>query len=149
MADTAPVLVYDRIDANRRNTLLLMLAFVLVVGGLIGFISAALGLPLAALPIAFAIAVAFVLFSYGSSSRLTLAISQTRPVTEAQEPELYRTVENLCIGAGLPVPDVYVIDDTAPNAFATGRDPKHASVTVTTGLLEKLDKQELEGVIAH
>ena len=149
MAGAAPVLIYDRIDANRRNTLLLMLAFVLLVGGLIGFISVALGLPLGALPVAFAVAVAFVLFSYFSSSRMALIISQARPVTEAQEPELHRIVENLCIGAGLPIPKVYVIDDTAPNAFATGRDPKHAAVAVTTGLLEKLDKQELEGVIAH
>ena len=149
MAGAAPVLIYDRIDANRRNTWLLMLAFVLLVGGLIGFISAALGLPPAALPIAFIVALAFVLFSFVSSSRLALIISRARPVSEAEEPRLYRTVQNLCIGAGLPMPQVYVIDDTAPNAFATGRDPKHAAVAVTTGLLQKLERQELEGVIAH
>ena len=149
MAGAAPVLIYDRINANRRNTWLLMLAFVLLVGGLIGFISAALGLPPAALPIAFIVALAFVLFSFVSSSRLALIISRARPVSEAEEPRLYRTVQNLCIGAGLPMPQVYVIDDTAPNAFATGRDPKHAAVAVTTGLLQKLERQELEGVIAH
>jgi heat shock protein HtpX len=70
-------------------------------------------------------------------------------VTKEGEPELYRIVENLCIGSGLPMPKVYVIEDSAPNAFATGRDPKHASVTVTRGLLDKLDKSETEGVIAH
>ena len=149
MAEAAPVLIYDRIGANRRNTLLLMLAFVLVVGGLIGFISAALGLPLAALPVAFIVALLYVIFSYYASSRMALIISHARQVTEEGEPRLYRTVENLCIGAGLPMPDVYIIDDSAPNAFATGRDPKHAAVAATTGLLDKLDKQELEGVIAH
>ncbi len=149
MADLAPVLIYDRIDANRRNTFLLMLIFLLLVGALIGSISLALGLPPAVLPIAFAAALLFIIFSYYSSGRVTLIISQARPVTKEQEPQLHRTVENLCIGAGLPMPDLYVIDDTAPNAFATGRDPNHAAVAVTTGLLEKLDRQELEGVIAH
>src|SRR3990170_1611840 len=102
MAGAAPVLIYDRIDANRRNSFLLMLAFALLVGGLIGFIGVALGLPPAALPVAFALVVAFVVFSYFSSSRLALVISQARPLTDAEEPKLYRTVENLCIGAGLP-----------------------------------------------
>ena len=149
MAEAAPVLIYDRIGANRRSTFLFMLAFVLLVGGLIGFISAALGLPLAALPVAFIVALLYVIFSYYASSRMALIISHARQVTEEGEPRLYRTVENLCIGAGLPMPDVYIIDDSAPNAFATGRDPEHAAVAVTTGLLDKLDKQELEGVIAH
>jgi heat shock protein HtpX len=80
---------------------------------------------------------------------VALAISQAREVTKEDEPELYRTVENLCIGAGLPMPKVYVIEDGSPNAFATGRDPDHAAIAVTRGLLQKLDKLELEGVIAH
>src|SRR3990170_8061003 len=149
MAEAAPVLIYDRIGANRRSTFLFMLTFVLLVGGLIGFISAALGLPLAALPVAFIVALLYVIFSYYASSRMALIISHARQVTEDGEPRLYRTVENLCIGAGLPMPDVYVIDDSAPNAFATGRDPKHAAVAATTGLLEKLDREQLQGVIAH
>jgi len=80
---------------------------------------------------------------------VALAISQARQVTKDEERELYRTVENLCIGAGLPMPKVYVIEDGSPNAFATGRDPDHAAIAVTRGLLQKLDKLELEGVIAH
>jgi heat shock protein HtpX len=87
--------------------------------------------------------------SYYSSSRVALAISQAREVTKEGEPELFRTVENLCIGAGLPMPKVYVIEDGSPNAFATGRDPDHAAVAVTRGLLQKLDKLELEAVLAH
>lgn len=92
------------------------------------------------------------LFSFGSyyfSDSVVLAISQAREVKHDENPELYQLVENLCIGAGLAMPKVYMIDDTAPNAFATGRDPNHAAIAVTKGLLQKLDKLELEGVLAH
>lgn len=87
--------------------------------------------------------------SYWWSDKITLAISGAHPIEKKDNPEFYRVVENLAITAGLPMPKVYVIDDPAPNAFATGRDPNHAVVAATTGLLEKLDKPELEGVIAH
>src|SRR3989304_9452751 len=86
---------------------------------------------------------------YFSAPATVLMVSGAHTVKKEEEPELYRVVENLCIGAGLPMPRVYVIEDSAPNAFATGRDPKSASVAVTRGLLDKLDKRELEGVIAH
>jgi len=144
-----PVLVYDRIGDNRRNTWLLLLTFILLVGGFVVAIGIVLGLPYPVAPIIIIPVILFALFSYYSSASVTLAISQAHEVTREQEPELYRTVENLCIGAGLPMPKVYVIEDGSPNAFATGRDPDHAVVCVTRGLLQKLDHLELEGVIAH
>ena len=149
MEDATPVLIYDRIDQNRRNTFFLMFLFVVLVAGFATAIGIVVGLPpqyaaIVAVPI-----LLFALLSYYSATRITLAISGARPVTKEDEPELYRTVENLCIGAGLPMPQVYVIEDGAPNAFATGRDPDHAAVVVTRGLLQKLDRRELEGVIAH
>lgn len=87
--------------------------------------------------------------SYFWSDKIVLGISGAKPVLEKDNKELYRLVENLCIAAGLPVPKIYTIDDSAPNAFATGRDPKHAAIAFTTGILQKLNKQELEGVTAH
>jgi heat shock protein HtpX len=89
------------------------------------------------------------LISYYFSDSITLALSQAKEVDRQGNPELYRLVENLCIAAGLPTPKIYIIDDTAPNAFATGRDPEHAIVCFTTGILQKLEKTELEGVVAH
>jgi len=102
------------------------------------------------LVIAVIIAVVQALASYYQSDKIALAISGAKEVPR-KEPflDLHRVVENLSITAGLPKPRIYVIDDSAPNAFATGRDPKHASIAVTSGLLDKLDKTELEGVIAH
>jgi len=87
--------------------------------------------------------------SYWFSDKIVLAISRANPITHEQAPELYHIVENLTITAGLPMPKIYLIDDSSPNAFATGRDAKHAVVAVTRGILEILDKTELEGVIAH
>lgn len=87
--------------------------------------------------------------SYWFSDRIVLGMTKAKPIEKKDSPELYRLVENLCITAGLPLPKVYIISDPAPNAFATGRDPKHSAIAVTTGLLEKLERTELEGVIAH
>ncbi len=97
--------------------------------------------------VAFSVISSFV--SYWWSDKIVLAMSGAKEIDHDSNRELYHIVENLCITAGLPVPKIYVIDDTAPNAFATGRDPEHAVVAVTIGLLQKLDKAELEGVIAH
>ncbi len=88
-------------------------------------------------------------FSYWYSDKIVLKMSNAKELVFKENKELYRIVENLCITAGLPLPKIYIINDSAPNAFATGRDPEHAVVAVTTGLLEKLDRSELEGVIAH
>jgi heat shock protein HtpX len=143
------VLIYDRIEANRRSTFLLLFVFVALLAGASIAMGIILGLPYPFAPLLIIPFLIIALVSYYSSSRVALAISQAREVTKDKEPELFRTVENLCIGAGLPMPKVYVIEDGSPNAFATGRDPDHAAVAVTRGLLRKLDKAELEGVIAH
>ena len=151
MAQPLPerVLVYDRIDANRRGTFLLLFVFVALLAGASIAMGILLGLPYPFAPLLIIPFLIIALVSYYSSSRVALAISQAREVSKDDEPELFRTVENLCIGAGLPMPKVYVIEDGSPNAFATGRDPEHAAIAVTRGLLMKLDKLELEGVLAH
>jgi heat shock protein HtpX len=149
MATEHPTLVYDRIGENRRDTFLLMLVFVALLAAMSIAIGIILGLPYPYAPLLIIPFLAYALFSYYASSRVALAISQAHKVTKEDEPELFRTVENLCIGAGLPMPEVYIIEDRSPNAFATGRDPKHAAIAVTRGLLQKLDHLELEGVIAH
>lgn len=87
--------------------------------------------------------------SWFFSDKIVLSVSGAKPVSLESNRDLYRTVENLCIAAGLPTPKIYTIDDSAPNAFATGRDPKHGVICFTTGILSKLNKQELEGVTAH
>jgi heat shock protein HtpX len=88
-------------------------------------------------------------FSYYYSDKMVMAISGAKQIQKKDNPTVFRTVENLCIASGLPMPKIYIIDDSAPNAFATGRDPKHASIAFTTGILDKLSKLELEGVAAH
>jgi len=88
-------------------------------------------------------------FSYYTSDKLVMAISGAKQIQKKDNPDLFRTVENLCIASGLPMPKIYIIDDTAPNAFATGRDPKHAAIAFTGGIVSKLSKLELEGVTAH
>jgi heat shock protein HtpX len=123
--------------------------FVALLAGASIAIGIILGMPYPFAPLLIIPFLIVALVSYYTSSGVALAISQARQVTKEEEPELFRTVENLCIGAGLPMPKVYVIEDSSPNAFATGRDPKHAAVAVTRGLLQKLDRLELEGVIAH
>jgi len=103
----------------------------------------------AGVAIAAVVAIAMTWGSYWYSDKIVLAMSKARPVDKTLEPYIVNTIEGLAIAAGLPVPKAYVIDDPAPNAFATGRNPEHAAIAVTTGLVEKLDRLELEGVIAH
>ncbi len=141
--------IYEDIAANRRRTWLLMLLFVVLVAVVVELIALALGGGYIAGILTLIFAGLFVTFSYYSASSMVLGISQARQATHDENPDLYNLVENLCIGAGLPVPKIYIINDTAPNAFATGRDPQHAAIAVTSGLLQKMDKLELEGVIAH
>jgi heat shock protein HtpX len=99
--------------------------------------------------ISFLVSVLASLGSFWYSDKIVLAMSRAQPIEKKDNPELYRLVENLCITAGLPLPKIYIIDSSAPNAFATGRNPQHAVIAVTSGLLEKLERVELEGVIAH
>lgn len=141
--------IYDHISANRRRTWLLMFLFVVFVAGVVELIALALGGGYIAGIIVLIVAGLFVAISYYSASSLVLSLSRAKEVKHDENPDLYHVVENLCIGSGLPMPKIYIIEDTAPNAFATGRDPRHATVVVTSGLLQKLDKLELEGVIAH
>ena len=103
----------------------------------------------ATLPFAFALSIGSGLVSYFAGDKVILAQSQARELAPGQETQLRNIVETLAIGLGIPAPKIYTIEDSAPNAFATGRDPQHASVVVTRGLLDKLDRTELEGVIAH
>lgn len=141
--------MYKEIDSNKRRTALLIglfLIFVISLGYLLSWVFDNQLI----LVIAVVIAVVQALVSYYYSDSITLAVSGAKEVPR-REPflELHRLIENLSITAGISKPRIYIINDSAPNAFATGRDPKHASIAVTTGLLEKLNKTELEGVIAH
>lgn len=140
--------MYTEIAKNKRNSSLLVFAFILVTIGISWVFARALDSPII-LYVATSISILYSWISYFNSDKMVLAVSGAREVKKSDSPELYRVVENLAITAGLPVPRVYIIADSAPNAFATGRDPEHAVVCVTEGLLQKLDKRELEGVIAH
>jgi heat shock protein HtpX len=144
---------YDQIAANRRNSFL-MAAFVVALLALLGF---AIGYAVSGEPAGGVVATGLALLvgglasigTYFAGDSLVLTVSGAREVDEAAAPQLLNVVREMAIAANVPMPKVYVIDDTAPNAFATGRDPQHASVAITTGLLEKLDREELQGVIAH
>jgi len=148
----AHVNVYDEIAGNRWRTWLLVGLFVAIVA-LLGYVLGEVWFGgnggLIVLPFALAIASISGLTSYFAGDKIVLGMSQAHEVSEQQEPQLHHVVEELVIGAGIPKPKIYVIEDSAPNAFATGRDPKHSSVAVTRGLLTKLDRTELQGVIAH
>ena len=141
--------IHSQVSANQRGTWLLLFLFVIVVAGVVELFTLVLGGGHVAGIVALVLASLFVVIGYYSGSSMVLGISQAREVKHDENPDLYHIVENLCIGSGLPMPKVYIIEDTAPNAFATGRDPRHAAVAVTRGLLQRLDKLELEGVIAH
>ncbi len=148
--------VYEAIAANKRKSVLVILGFIVFITAAIYFISQAMGIYLGYEPgglgtvgIAFIISGLMSLGGYWFSDRIVLGISQARPADKKRDYKFYTVTENLVIGTGLPMPKLYVINDSAPNAFATGRDPKHAVVCATTGLLEKLNRSELEGVIAH
>jgi heat shock protein HtpX len=141
--------MYDRIGQNVRRTYVLMFVFTLLIMALAYAIGEATRLGWEIIVVGFALAVVVNLYGYYRSDRLTLALSGAHAVSKEQEPTFYNVVENTAIGAGLPTPGVYVIEDSAPNAFATGRDPQHSVVVATRGLLQKMEKPELEGVVAH
>lgn len=142
------MLTYDLINKNKRESWVLIFCFLIVIS-LLGFVFSQVYQNSAILYFAVGFSVISAFISYYFSDSITLALSKATEVDRQSNQELYRLVENLCITAGLPTPKIYIIDDTAPNAFATGRDPQHAVVCVTTGILAKLEKTELEGVIAH
>src|SRR5262245_43676150 len=153
----------DLIATNKRNSVLLVLCFVLFIAAVA--MALALGIavwldPQAAAALnwkrsllvgGIAAVVAFLisLLGYYSGDQMILGISGARPISHADDPELFNVVEEMAIAAGVPMPKVYLIPDNAPNAFATGRDPQHAIIAITTGLRQKLKRDELQGVIAH
>ena len=144
---------YEQVSANKRNSVF-MAAFVVVVLGVLGFAIgyAVVGSPaggVAATGLAIAVGAISGLASYFGGDKLVLTVSGAKPVDDASSPQLLNVVREMATAANVPMPAVYIIDDSAPNAFATGRDPAHASIAVTTGLLEKLDREELQGVIGH
>ena len=140
--------MYDQISANKRRTAILLVAFLALLWGFAYIISKAyddtgllffIGL----------FSLSYALFSYFAGAKMALAVNRAKEITKKDEPRLWRTVENLAITEGLPMPKVYIMDDPAPNAFATGRNPHHSAVCATTGLLQMMNDSELEGVMAH
>ncbi|MFL5708907.1 MAG: M48 family metallopeptidase [Chloroflexota bacterium] len=144
---------YGQISANKRNSALLAVGvtFIFAVLGLVigyaivGSLPGAIGV----MALALTVGVLSGVGSYFSGDKLVLAVSGAQPVDASSAPQLMNVVQEMALAANVPMPAVYVIDDTAPNAFATGRDPNHASIAITTGLLQKLDREELQGVIGH
>ena len=139
----------DLIASNKRRTVGLLVGFValvVLVGVAVGSLA---GSGTNGLIVAFVLSAVFAFTSYWKSDKIALAVSRAHPADEVTYKRLHNLVEGLCIASGLPKPRVYVIDDPAPNAFATGRNPKNAAIAVTTGLLEKMNRVELEGVVAH
>lgn len=141
--------MYEQIAANRRRTALLLIGAIVFLG-LVGYaIGRLTGEGPAGLVLALLVAAAMSLGSYYAGDRIVLASARARAVSPEEEPRLHNVVEGLAIAAGIPKPRVFVVPERAPNAFATGRDPEHASIAVTQGLLETMTRVELEGVIAH
>lgn len=140
--------LYTNAESNIRKTWALVLVFLVIIIGL-GWVFSQYFQN----PVILVYAVIFSLLmnvgSFWYSDKIILSLTKAKPIEKRDNPELYRLVENLCITAGLPVPGIYILNEPQPNAFATGRDKNHAVIAITRGLLEKLDKAELEGVIAH
>jgi heat shock protein HtpX len=141
--------MFDQISANKRRSALLIVAFVLLVTAVAWAFNLVVGFGPFGVVAALVFAGGFSLVSFWKSDAIALKMSHARPADPVEYARLHNIVEGLCIAAGLPKPQLYVIEDDAPNAFATGRDPKHAAIAVTTGLLEKMNRIELEGVLAH
>lgn len=141
--------MYSAIAANKRKTVLIIVLFVIFIAGLAFLFDLAYRSGFTITIGALIGATIYVLIQYYSSGSQALAMSGARQIQKADNPRLYRIVENLAITEGLPMPKVYIVDDPAPNAFATGRDPQHASVAATTGLMEIMTDRELAGVMAH
>lgn len=141
------VQMYDAIASNRRRSILLFLMFFVIIIFLAAFAGYAFGWPVGVLAIM--IGVVWALISYFLADKMVLAVSGARPVTKQEYPHIYHSIEGLAIAAGLPTPKMYVINDSAINAFATGRDPEHSAIVLTTGIIQRLNRLEIEGVIAH
>lgn len=142
--------MYSSIAANKRKTVFIMACFIVLIGGLGWLFSQIYGNGAPSITIGVLIgALIYTLISYYSSSKIALAVNGAQEIGQRDNPRLYRIVENIAITEGMPMPKVYIMEDAAPNAFATGRDPNHAAVCATTGLLEIMNDSELQGVMAH
>lgn len=140
--------MYSAIRKNKMNSVFIIGFFVLIIAGL-GWLASAIYNDITIVVVTILFAAGFAIFQYFSAGREAIAMSGAVRIEAADNPRLWRTVENLCIATGTPMPKVYIVNDPAPNAFATGRDPQHAMVAATTGLLEMMTDAELEGVMAH
>ena len=140
--------MYEQIASNKRRTVFLMFFFLVVLGALAFVISRATGQP-DFLFIIGIFAISYAIFGYFAGAKMALAVNGAKEIQKSDNPRLWRTVENLSIADGLPMPKVYIMNDPAPNAFATGRDHNHSVVCATSGLLQIMNGTELEGVIAH
>jgi heat shock protein HtpX len=138
-----------QIESNRRNSYILLFAMTALTLAMLYAFSIVLDLGDAGFFIAGIIAIIYGLFSYFYADKAVLALSGAKEVQKSEYPYLFNTIEGLALAAGVPTPKMYVIDDMAPNAFATGMDPKRASIAVTSGLLKSMNRAELEGVLAH
>lgn len=141
--------MYEQIAANKRKSLLIMAVFIGFVAAIAYLFTLFAGGNRSIFPFVLGGTLVYVLITYYAGSKLSLAVNGAREIQKKDNPRLYRIVENLSITDGLPMPKVFIIDDPAPNAMATGRDPNHAAVSVTSGLLDIMEDNELEGVIAH
>lgn len=143
-------MLFQQIAQNKRKTLIVIFGFIL----LVGLMGAALGYfcfgkASTGIVIAIAVGIFYMIITLGQSTQIVMNMNNAHKVTEQQAPVLYHVVQDMAMVGKVPMPEVYIIDDSSPNAFATGPDPQHAAVAATTGLLNKLDRQELEGVMAH
>lgn len=141
--------MFELIRANKRRSILLVVGFVVFIALVGAAIGAVVGNGIVFTLVALVLSGVLAFVSYWRADKVALAVSRARPAPPEEYQRLHNLVEGLCIAGGLPKPGVYVIDDPAPNAFATGRNPNHAAIAVTTGLLEKMNRVELEGVVAH
>ena len=142
-------MILESVRKNKISSFFIVFMFVIVI--MVGVYAVCMyhDLGIVSIPISLLCAIVPTIISYYNSDKMVLALNNARPATREQDLRLSIILENLCIASGLPKPKLYVIEDGSPNAFATGRNPEHAVICVTTGLLDKLDKYELEGVIAH
>lgn len=140
--------MYKQIAENKRRTIYIIIGFVIIIGIIAGIFAWVYQDPWIAVWTTVA-AIVYAIIQYYASSSLSMAMTGAKEITKKDNPRLYNAVENLSITTGLPMPKVYIIDDKAPNAFATGRDPEHASVAATTGLIDIMDDKELTAVMAH
>lgn len=140
--------MYSAIAANKRNTVFIMVIFFIIIGGL-GWVASYMYGDLTILFVVVIIAILYTVMQYFAAGSQALMFTGAIQIQREQNPRLWNAVENIAITTGTPMPKVYIINDAAPNAFATGRDPKHSAIAVTSGLLDIMDDAELEGVIAH